>query len=559
MSNQYEYVEKPFTPDLNQEPPAGQTDRRQEIIRLRNKAGIRITTLNGFMEWVQQFDSGSYLFRGVPNAAYRIEASAFRRPKEANRDFEKFLQINRVLISDARLHGYDEKEARRLKDLEILAEFQHFGAATCLIDFTYNALVALWFACQPDSKTPQDSSKPPNGKVYAVQNEPPRFKEITSALLKKEIDYFFQNSGNERLQFPQPQSKQLYQWQPRQQNRRIIAQQSIFLFGDSHFDADAECVIWESSKKDILTSLKQVVGVTESMLFPDFDGFARLRSESRIYTELSASEYKQRAMLEFQRGEYDLAIAYYDEAIRLDPGDAHTYYHRGLVYDSQKQHELAIDDYDEAISLKRENHAEFYYARGNANFSMEQYSSAIKDYNEVLLIFPSDGNCHYRRGLAKAALKQYKTAIADYDEAIRRFPRHIEFYRWRGFAKYELEQYEEAIADYDEAIRIYPHDRKSYYQRGLAKYELQQYATAISDYNKAISLSNPLNMDPDDAYIYYQRALAKKESGRSEEAIADLQTALPLSFRVEDDSQLAVIIDHLLREMRNNRGNLEDE
>ena len=528
MNNQHEYVLKPFT------------------------------TLNEFMEWVQQFDSGSYLFRGVQNAEYRIEASAFRRPKEADRDFEKFLQINRGLISDARLHGYDEKDGRKLKDLEILAEFQHFGAATCLIDFTYNALVALWFACRPDSKTSKDSSKPPNGKVYAVQNEHPGFREITSALLQKEIDYFFQNSGDARSQFPQLQSKQLYQWQPRQQNRRIIAQQSIFLFGDSHFDADAECVILESSKQDILTALKQGFGITESMLFPDFDGFARLHSESRIYTELSASEYKQRAMLEFQRDEYNSAIDNYDEAIRLNPGDAHTYYHRGLVYDSEEQYELAIADYDEAIARKSEDYIEFYQARGWANFVLKRYGPAINDYSEVIRLFPKDINSFYYRGLAKHELGQYEEAIADYDEAIRVFPRHIEFYRWRGFAKYELEQYEKAIADYDEAIRIYCHDRKSYYQRGLAKYKLKQYVSAISDYDKAINLSHPLDMDPDDAYVYYQRALAKKELSRFEEAIADIQTALPLSFRV-DDSQLAVIIDDLLREMRNNRGNPEDE
>jgi tetratricopeptide (TPR) repeat protein len=306
-----------------------------------------------------------------------------------------------------------------------------------------------------------------------VQNEAPRFKEITSALLEEDIDYFFQNIGDERSQFPQPQSKQLYQWQPRQQNHRIIAQQSIFIFGDSHFEADAECVILESSKQDILTALQHGFGITESMLFPDFDGFARLRSESRIYTELSASEYRERAIRESLRGEYDLAVANYDEAIRLDPGNADTYYHRGLVHVSQEQHELAIADYDKAINLKGKDHAEFYHERGNANFSLERYSSAISDYDEVLRIFPSDGNCYYRRGLAKAALKQYALAIADYDEVIHMFPRHIELYRWRGFAKYELKQYEAAIADYDEAIRIYSYDRKSYYQRGLAKYELK--------------------------------------------------------------------------------------
>ena len=137
------------------------------------------------MEWAQQFDSGSYLFRGVPNASYRIEASAFRRPKEADRGFEKFLQINRDLIREARLQGYDVKNGQKLKDLEILAEAQHFEAATCLIDFTYNALIALWFACQPDSKTPLDSPKPPNGKVFAVQNKPSWFQRNYTGIVRK--------------------------------------------------------------------------------------------------------------------------------------------------------------------------------------------------------------------------------------------------------------------------------------------------------------------------------------------------------------------------------------
>jgi tetratricopeptide (TPR) repeat protein len=520
-----------------------------------------IKTLNEFMEWVQQFDSGAYLFRGVPNEAYSIEASAFRRLKEDNRDSEKFLQINRALIRDARLQGYNEKDGRKLQDLEILAEFQHFGAATCLIDFTYNALIALWFACQSDSKAPLDSPKIRHGKVFAVKNEPPGFREITPELLGKEIGYFFQSNGNGRSQILQPKLKQLYQWQPRQQNHRIIAQQSIFLFGDSHFDADAECIILKINKQDILTALQHGFGITEAMLFPDFAGLARLRSEGRPYTELGASEYRVLASGEFQRGEYELAIAHYDKVINLDPDDAHTYYHRGLVYISQGQRELAIADYDAAISLKREDHAEFYHERGNANFSLKRYSSAIRDYNEVLRIFPNDGNCYYRRGLAKAALKQHELAIADYDEAIRKFPNYAEFYRWRGFAKYELEQHELAIADYNEAIRIYPGDRKSYYQRGLANFGLKEYELAISDYDKAIGLSNPLNMDPDDAYIYYQRGLAKRELNRFEEAIADFQTAFPLAMRIaDDDPELAHKIDNLCREINSYlRGTSKDE
>ena len=76
-----------------------------------------------------------------------------------NRDsnnIDKLLEINSGLIKDARLRGYDEKEERKLSDLEILAELQHFRAATFLIDFTYSPQVALWFACGQSFKDPQN-------------------------------------------------------------------------------------------------------------------------------------------------------------------------------------------------------------------------------------------------------------------------------------------------------------------------------------------------------------------------------------------------------------------
>ena len=49
------------------------------------------------------------------------------------------------------------------KDLSILAQLQHQGAATSLIDFSDNPLVALWFACKKNLN--QDSS---NGKVFIL-------------------------------------------------------------------------------------------------------------------------------------------------------------------------------------------------------------------------------------------------------------------------------------------------------------------------------------------------------------------------------------------------------
>ncbi len=54
----------------------------------------RISSMSEFIEWVNQLGFGNYLFRGVPNAEYSIQASAYRRPKEEDKQAENFIQIN---------------------------------------------------------------------------------------------------------------------------------------------------------------------------------------------------------------------------------------------------------------------------------------------------------------------------------------------------------------------------------------------------------------------------------------------------------------------------------
>ena len=147
-----------------------------------------ISTLSDFIEWAEQFSDGQYLFRGVPNSAYKIEAGACRRLPEVDRyNPAKLLKINQELIDKARLLGHDQLSGERLSDLPLLAELQHFRAATCLIDFTRNALVALWFACeQISTKESENEVEETDGKVYAVRiDDPSRFKTITSELLEK--------------------------------------------------------------------------------------------------------------------------------------------------------------------------------------------------------------------------------------------------------------------------------------------------------------------------------------------------------------------------------------
>ena len=627
MNNQYKYSGRPLTPliaqELIQELFEGQTVQKQEIANTVNNAHlergglasedpvttalsamkvsglaensesdfwsiisqtedrIRISTLDEFTRWAAQFDSGEgseqYLFRGVSSTDYKIDASAYRRIKKGRNsndqqdgDFEKFLQINRDLIIDARFRGHDRKNGRKLEDLEVLAEFQHYGAATFLMDFTYNALVALWFACKKSS-----GNVPKDGKVVAVPPNDPKFTDQTG-----EFSIITLDSLEEDIHKLTLDNKRLYQWQPRQQqNERIIAQQSIFLFGvlEIGINPDEECLIDRNSKKNIRESLRRIYGITEDMLFPDFDGFARQHSQNVPYTQLSAAEYHQRAYEAHQRGEYEEAILNYNEVIGRAPNDATAYYNRGTANYHLGQHETAINDFDQTIQMNP-NHARAHNNRGLANNNLGEYETAIVDFSKAIRLEPSNEHFYCHRGLANNNLGEYETAIADFSEAIRLNPDEAHFYYNRGLANFHLgqheaaiddydeahqspyyalkqylERYESAIDDYDQTIRLSPDYAEAYYHRGLAKQSLEQYEAAIKDYDDAIRINS------DYAEAYYQRAEANSFLETLVEAKADLQIALQLAEQ-SDDANLMKRIDDLFYEIDSRTvGGSEDE
>ena len=358
-----------------------------------------VTTINEFMEWAAQFNQGGYLFRGVTNEDYDISASTYRRlidrdesPEGRVVNFEKFVQINRGLVRDIRLRDLDWKNGRKMRDLEILAELQHFRAATCLIDFTYNVLIALWFACYPDSANATRC-----GKVVAVRvDQGHKFRDVTLELLEKDIDYFFLGNEEEIHQ-------QLYKWQPSHQNSRIIVQQSIFLFGAVEIDPDQRCIILGSKKNEIRAALQQVHGISERMLFPDFEGFARGHRQDVVYIQLAASQYRTRAHQKQEKHEYEKAIAAFTKAIELNPGKSSDYQYRGLTWEMllnslgtplTSKYEQINADYTEAINLDP-NAPYVYFLRGRLRKMTGRKYEAVLDLEKALPMAQALGGQEY--------------------------------------------------------------------------------------------------------------------------------------------------------------------
>ena len=513
-----------------------------------------IKSLDDFIKWSKQFEEGHYVFRGVPNKAYKIQASAYRRPVKSGMNFEKFLNINKDLIRAARQRGYDRKDGREWNDLDILVELQHYGAATCLIDFSYSAQIALWFACRPFEKKDengelQNINKPPHGKVSVMQMKRSKFTEITPDFMKKDpektIDYFLK----------EPKGSPLYYLKPMFQNNRIISQQSVLLFGKYELEADDECIIEEGCKKKILTELERTSGYTEDRLFPDFEGFARVNCEEAPYTEPTYSaliDFGESAIEKEEKEEYEKALEYSSRAIQEDPNRVQAYNLRGRAYTSLERYDRALEDFAEAEKIDPDD-AETYFNRGYLHQQQGQYSDAINDYDTAISKNKNYGEAYYRRGQSKYVLGQMEESLTDFGEAIRLKSDFFDAYYERALTLTELGEYPSALTDFGEAIRLKSDFFDAYYERALALTELEEYPSALDDFDKAIEIN------PNELSVYSDRSETLFLLDRVDDARQDIEVALELA-KQQNNNRMVAEFSFLLQEVfGHNTSEEEDE
>ena len=156
----------------------------------------------------------------------------------------------------------------------------------------------------------------------------------------------------------------------------------------------------------------------------------------------------------------------------LNPDSAQAYRMRGNAKYDNGQYEAAIADYNEALRIKPD-FADAYHNRGNAMRKLGQYEEAIANFNASLHIKPDSARVYYNRGIAKLGLGQYEAAIADLDAALYIEPDWADPYCLRGLMKEGLGRTEEAERDFQTALKLAEHTNDQNFQ-GLIEQYLQK-------------------------------------------------------------------------------------
>ena len=135
-----------------------------------------------------------------------------------------------------------------------------------------------------------------------------------------------------------------------------------------------------------------------------------------------------------QKGDFDHAIADYDQAIRHNPGMSGAFDNRGTAYQAKRQYALAIADYDEAIRINPK-HAIALHNRCWVRFIMGKLSDALADCDESLRLRPDSALALNSRGFVHLKMGAPDKASVDFDAALARDPKLASALYGRGLAK----------------------------------------------------------------------------------------------------------------------------
>jgi tetratricopeptide (TPR) repeat protein len=193
----------------------------------------------------------------------------------------------------------------------------------------------------------------------------------------------------------------------------------------------------------------------------------------------SSRAYDNRAQIFSQEKNYDMAVEYYGEALKINAIDKEAYANRGNIYFDSKKFDLAFNDYKQALSID----SNYYTALDNlgALYSMRgQFDSGLINLNHALTIKPDYVPAYRNRALTFMSLKRYENAINDFETCLKYQPDDPDILNMIGICYRLSGKNQEALAVINKALSV-KQDPRFYLNRSYCYNNLKNIDQAKKD------------------------------------------------------------------------------
>ena len=427
----------------------------------------RIQALMGEVVRKTSEREGACVYRGEPGCYSVVSSGLYRKCSDSTKEAFDIARVEQEMTANARQY------TTLTNDDEILAEIQHFGGSTNLIDFTDDYLIALFFASL--------GSDGKDGRVVLHWSD-------QDTVVR-----------------------------PKQTMNRVVFQKSVFVRPQRGFivpDPQDEIVVVPGDlKAGILSFLQRFHGISERTIFNDIHGFIRHQTPDR---SLYVGEFRHSLERPRRDTSQDLKFCMALGLVAADlENERHAFHQIGMVYENQEKSRLSLHprtkpqmsygfefEPDELITL-------FTHLIDNKQGAMRA--------EQVI----------FWRGEAYLYLGETDLAMRDFEEALARNPKMATAYHGRGNGFRQQSETGRAVADFEEALRLQPVLPAALIDRGNVYLEGGSLAEAIQDYDKAISIMQMGSFygPPGIGDGHFFRAVARCVQHEWREAKTDLEAA----------------------------------
>ena len=277
-------------------------------------------------------------------------------------------------------------------DVEILAEIQHYGGETNLIDFSENHLVATFFACNNDNYSDDD------GRLIIIPKQ--GIEEI---------------SGDKSI----PENERFIV-RPLPGNRRAFIQRSVMLYEPTGYleygNKRLKVInIPKNLKRDVRNYLDELCDISYRSIFPDIQGFIESQKIGRMY-----ETYAARVLALTHEKQQSEALLYSNKVMLLNK-NAESYTLRAAAYMGLEQFEKALLDCEESIKLNSK-FVDTYILRAGIYIRLGNYEKALSDCNSAIELNENNPMSFLTRSAVYAVIGESDKAQADRDRALELSP-----------------------------------------------------------------------------------------------------------------------------------------
>lgn len=168
-------------------------------------------------------------------------------------------------------------------------------------------------------------------------------------------------------------------------------------------------------------------------------------------------------------GDYEGAIAAFDEVLKIQPDLPEALVDKGFAFGQLKEHLQKFSACDRAVDVSPE-FIEAWICRGSALADIQRFDEAIADYDEAIELYfevykdnPNvDAQVYlkaylravYNKGEALVNLERYREAIEASEEVLGNNSSHFLAWTQKCRALHRLKQYQEALESCDKALAI---------------------------------------------------------------------------------------------------------